>query len=185
MRDDADRWNARYDGELADEPAPPIGLDTTSLPAGGLCLDVACGLGAQAVWAAMNGFDVVALDISDNAVAATQRFAEEHRVADRVDGRVVDLDDGLPEDLRGECDLVVCQRFRDPELYPRLVEALAPDGMLAITVLSSIGADGDVGQYHAAPGELVVAFADLEVEILSHTEADGIATLIARNPSEG
>lgn len=184
MRDDADRWNDRYEGELASEPAPPAGLDVTGLPAGGLCLDVACGLGAQSVWAAKNGFDVIAIDVSDTAIAATVRFAEEHHVADLIDARVHDLDGGLPDDLEGECELVMCQRFRKPDLYPQLVAALRPEGLLAITVLSTVGLDGERGRYHAAPGELAVAFADLDVDIVCHTEADGLATLIAKRPEE-
>ena len=35
--------------------------------------------------------------------------------------------------------MVVCQRFRDPRLYPQLVERLAPGGLLVVTVLSEVG----------------------------------------------
>lgn len=180
MVQDAERWNRRYEGELAAEPLAPIGLDTTSIPAGGLFLDVACGLGAQSVWAALNGFDVVALDVSEVAVAATERFAEEHRVADRVVARVYDLSAGIPNDLTGECDVVACQRYRDPQLYAGLVEAAVPGGIIVVTVLSQIGLDSEPGPHHAPPGELIGAFAALDVEILSHESRDGLSTLVAR-----
>ena len=121
MRADADRWNARYADRLPGEPRPPRGLSALELPAGGLWLDVACGLGETSVWAALNGFDVIALDASDVAVAATRQLAADHEVADLVDARVHDLDDGLPDDVRGDCAVVVCQKFRDPRIYPALV----------------------------------------------------------------
>lgn len=188
MADDPDSWNARYEGRLAEEPTAPIGLDTTGIPADGLFLDVACGLGAQAVWAALNGFDVVALERSPNAVDAARRFADEHRVADKVDVRQWDLADGIPDDVRGQCEVVLCQRYRDPALYESLVDALSADGLLVVTVLSEVGADGDNGDrgasFRAAPGELAVAFRDLPVEIVTNTEGSGLATLVARRPLE-
>ncbi len=180
MRDDADRWNARYADRAPGEPNPPKGLSPLELPAGGLCLDVACGLGEQSVWAALNGFDVIALDAASTAIAATQRFAADHGVADLVDARVHDLDEGLPADLAGECSLVVCQRFRDVGLYGQLADALAPDGVLVITVLSRVGHAGEPGPHHADPGELSIAFSQLDVDIVSHHEANGEATLVAR-----
>jgi len=180
MDEDATRWNARYEDLLAGEPTRPIGLDPLAVPAGGLCLDVACGLGAQAVWAAQNGFDVVALDVSDVAVAATRQFAHLHQVEHLVDARVYDVDVGLPTDVLGECDLVICQKFRDVRLYPSLVSALSSDGVLVVTVLSVIGAESESGPFHSPPGDLVLAFRELDVDIVSHHEANGLATLLAR-----
>lgn len=180
MRADADRWNARYADRLPTEPKPPTGLSALELPAGGLCLDIACGLGEQAVWAALNGFDVIALDASETAVAATRKFAADHEVGDLVDARVHDLDEGLPDDVMGECALVICQGFRAPGLYPELAAALAPDGVLVVTVHSMVGADRDPGPYHAPPGDLSIAFSQLDVDIVSHHEANGLATLVAR-----
>lgn len=180
MGEDADRWNERYSDRLPGEPSPPKGVSALELPAGGLCLDVACGLGEQAVWAALNGFEVIALDASDVAVAATRKFAADHGVADLVDARVHDLDTGLPDGLEGECALVVCQRFRGVGLYPQLTEALEPEGVLVVTVLSQVGAEGEPGRHHAGPGELSIAFSQLDVDIVSHHEAGGEATLVAR-----
>jgi hypothetical protein len=87
-----------------------------------------------------------------------------------------DLDAGLPPGCAGRYDLVVCQRFRDPALYPALAAALAPDGLLAISVLSEV--DEGPGPWRAPPGELLAAFADLDV--LVHTETNGEASLLGR-----
>ncbi|HEY5663727.1 MAG TPA: methyltransferase domain-containing protein [Ilumatobacter sp.] len=180
MRDDADRWDERYRGRVTGPPAMPKGLGGLELRRGGRCLDVACGLGEQALWAARQGFDVVALDASGAAITALNSAAVRLGLRDRIDTRVVDLDDGLPADLAGECALVICQRFRDPALYEHLVYMLQPGGVLVITVLSRVGLDGTPGPFHAPPGELVVAFGHLDVDIVRSIEADGEATLVAR-----
>ena len=157
----------------------PKGLDGIDLPDGGLCLDVACGLGEQTVWAVEHGFDVVALDASATAIAALRAAADEQGVGDRVDARVVDLDDGLPADVTGACRLVICQRFRSVGLYPALVDALEPGGVLVITVLSEVGA-ASTGPFHAPRGDLIDGFGGLDAEILRHDEGGGEATLVAR-----
>ncbi len=99
-------------------------------------------------------------------------------VVDRVRWIVHDLDDGLPAACAGPYDLVVCQRFRDPLRYGELAAVLAPGGLLAVTVLSEVGAAP--GSYRAGPGELPAAFGDLEV--LAAREGDGEAVLVARAP---
>jgi len=158
----------------------PKGLGGIALDRDGPCLDVACGLGEQSLWAAEQGYDVVAIDGSDVAITALNSAAVQRGVRDRIDSRVVDLDDGLPTDVANACSLVICQRFRDPELYEQLVYMLRPGGVLVITVLSSVGLAGEPGEFHAPPGELVDAFRGLDVTIERHVELDGEATLVAR-----
>ena len=158
----------------------PKGLGGLELRRGGRVLDVACGLGEQSLWAAQQGFDVVALDVSEVAITALNSAAVNLGLRDRIDSRVHDLDEGLPADLAGSCAMVICQRFRDPALYEQLVYMLRPEGILAITVLSQVGREGEPSRFHAAPGELIDAFRDLDVDILRSLEADGEATLVAR-----
>ena len=180
MHDDGDRWNARYQGRPTGDPSMPKGLGGIELQRGGRCLDVACGLGAQSIWAAQQGYDVIALDASDVAITALNGAALLAGVRDRIDSRVVDLDDGFPTEWANSCALVICQRFRDPELYEQLVYMLHPGGVLVITVLSSVGLDEDPGPFRAPPGDLVCAFRRFDVEVLRSVELDGEATLVAR-----
>lgn len=158
----------------------PKGLGGIVLARGGRCLDVACGLGAQSIWAAQQGFEVVALDASEVAITALNSAAMSAGVRDRIESRVIDLDGGLPTELTSSFALVICQRFRDPALYEQLVYAMESDGVLVITVLSEVGASGDAGPFHAPPGELVCAFREFDVEIVRSVELDGEATLVAR-----
>lgn len=184
VRDDTERWNERYRGKLTGEPAMPKGLGGVALDRDGLCLDVACGLGGQSIWAAEQGYDVVAIDASDVAITALNSAAIRRGVRDRIDTRVVDLDDGLPIDVATRCSLVICQRFRAPELYEQFELMLRPGGVVVVTVLSQVGLDGEPGPFHAPPGELVDAFRRLEdLSIERHVELDGEATLVARRRS--
>lgn len=180
MHADVDRWNSRYLGRSTGDPAMPKGLGGIELERGGHCLDIACGLGEQSLWAARHGYDVVSLDISDVAITALNSAALLGGVRDRIDSRVVDLDDGVPADLANSCALVICQRFRDPAMYEHLRYLLQPGGVLVITVLSQVGLDAEPGDFHAAPGELIDAFRHEELIVLRHVELDGEATLVAR-----
>jgi hypothetical protein len=128
------------------------------------------------VWLAGRGFVVDAVDVSPVALGALADLAGRHGVADRVHVHRHDLDAGLPVGARSDYDAVVCQRFREPALYPGLAAALAPGGVLAISVLSGGG-----GAFRAEPGELLTAFAALDV--IEHREVDGLQSLLARRPT--
>jgi SAM-dependent methyltransferase len=170
---DAERWDARHALVTGTRPAPPDALRGREhlLPAGGRALDVACGRGAVAAWLAGRGFAVDAVDVSPVGLAAGARLAPGVRWIRH------DLTAGLPAG-GGPYDVVVSQRYRDPALYPALAAALAPGGLLVVTVLSRVGDSG--GRFRAVPGELAAAFRDLDR--LVHVERDGEASLVARAP---
>lgn len=170
---DRERWDRRHAAVASPVPMPPDALRdrVDLLPSGGRALDLACGSGQVAVWLAQRGFDVDAVDVSPVALAAGAELAMAHGVT--VHWTESDLDDGLPA---GRYDVIVCQRFRDPDLYPALGDALRPGGLLVMTVLSEVGDEG--GRFRAVPGELLAAFGELDV--LHHDERDGEATLLAR-----
>jgi SAM-dependent methyltransferase len=138
------------------------------VPATGRALDLACGRGTVAVWLARRGLEVDAVDVSPVGLAAGREQAPE------VHWIEADLDAGLP--VTGPYDVVVCQRFRDPALYPALVDVLVPGGLLVISVLSRAGDEG--GPFRAPRGELLAAFGALDV--LHHTEGHGEESVVAR-----
>lgn len=182
MDSDRERWDLRWDAAQHMPPSPPIGIDgvVDLVPSTGRALDVACGLGSSAVWCALRGLEVVALDISPIALERAGALADAHQVGHRIELIQVDLDEGAPAEADGPFDLVVCERFRDPALYSSLAERLVPGGLLTITVLSVVGREDRSSPHLAAPGELRDAFAGLDV--LHDVEAEGIATLVGRAP---
>lgn len=176
---DRERWDARHRAAGPGAPQPPDAVRgrTDLLPGAGRALDVACGRGTVAVWLAGQGLDVVAVDVSPAGLAAGAALVTTVAPQGRIRWVQADLDNGFPAD-DDVYDVVVCQRFRAPELYPELAAAVAPGGLLVVTVLSESGDAG--GRFRAAPGELARAFAGLE--IIDHREGGGEAHLLARRP---
>jgi SAM-dependent methyltransferase len=173
---DRERWDRRFATVGPGLPGPPsvlVGREALVPDGPGRALDLACGRGTVAVWLAGRGFTTTALDVSPEALRLTTELAAAQGV--EVTALPADLDDGLPA-LDGPVDVVVCQRFRDPALYPALAALLAPRGLLVISVLSTVGDSG--GSYRAGPGELRAAFGHLDV--LVDEEDRGEAHLVAR-----
>jgi len=184
VRDDGRRWDERYAAMTSVEARVPEAIErwpdvTSLLPSTGRCLDVASGPGAVTLWLAERGLDVTAVDVSGVAIDLLDAAASAAGTAEHVSARVVDLDDGLPDDLC-DFDLIVCQRFRDPALYPAIVDRLRSGGIAIVTVLSTVGST-DPGSFHAAPGELADALRnDERCTILHHHEGAGICHVVAR-----
>jgi SAM-dependent methyltransferase len=183
VHDDGQRWDARYATITHVVAVAPEAIErwpelTSLLAQRGRCLDVACGPGGVTLWLADRGLDVIALDASGVAIDLLERAAGTAELADRVDARVVDLDDGLPDDVR-DLDLIVCQRFHDPALLATMIERLRVGGVAIVTVLSQVGADRP-GPYHAIPGELRATFTNEGCEILRDDEGDGVAHIVVR-----
>ncbi len=149
------------------------------VPASGRALDIACGRGAQTVWLATRGLDVVALDVSGVAITLAEAAAKADGVAHSVDARQENLDDGLPDDLQ-DFDVIVCQRFRDRRVLEALGSRLQPNGVAFVTVLSSVGLDRAPGKFHAPAGELLEVFTRGDLEVVWQLEADGLASVVIR-----
>lgn len=172
---DRGHWNDRYrDADRAPMVGVPAGFADVEahLPTSGDALDVACGVGAGAVWLALRGLVVWGVDGSDVAIGRAKDLAGVHGVSDRCHFTIADLDDGIPPGP--PVDLITCHLFSAPALDRELVARLRSGGLLAITVLSEVG--GRAGPYRAAPGALLRRFRSLEVHF--HREGGGIATLL-------
>ena len=184
MRDDGQRWDNRYRATTRVDPRQPEALErwpdvATLLPTTGRALDVASGPGSVTLWLAERGLHVTALDVSAVAIELLGTAAATLGLDDLIDARVVDLDDGLPADVV-DCDLIVCQRFRDRALAPTMIDRLRVGGYAVVTVLSTVGARRP-GAFHAPSGELWDEFgSDERCEVLHHDEGDGVAHVIVR-----
>ena len=184
VQHDGPRWNERYATTSVTTAQPPEALAewpslASQLPTAGRCVDIASGPGTVTLWLAERGLEVTALDVSSAAIELLRAASGAAGVADCVDARTIDLDDGLPEDLC-DLDLIVCQRFRDPRLYAPMVERLAPGGLAIVTVLSRVGTT-EPGPFHAPASELSTAFgADERCEVVHHTEGEGVAHVVVR-----
>ena len=168
------RWNRRWAerGPGPSTPAPAEWLvENSSLLRGGdgrRALDVACGDGRNAMYLASLGFEVHAVDVSDVAIEAVATIAADRRLPVRAER--LDLErDGLPA---GCYEVVVQINYLQRDLLAALARAQSDGGILVIETF--MRAPGGVGErplnpHHLLrPGELVAAFADLDV--VSHRE---------------
>ena len=143
---DRERWDARHRAALAgDEPPRPpadwLVAHAGLLPPAGRALDVACGLGRNALWLAGRGLEVDAVDVSGVAVDAVLARARAQDLPVRALRRDVEAD-GLPE---GPYDVVVDVAFLVRALVPDLCRVLAPGGLL---LFDTFVADEGPGPVH-------------------------------------
>jgi 2-polyprenyl-3-methyl-5-hydroxy-6-metoxy-1,4-benzoquinol methylase len=168
---DRDRWDTRH--MAADDADPPpsefLVEFAAQLPTTGRALDVACGRGRNAVWLARRGLMVDAVDISSIALAKARTLATRHGVADRVRTIEHDLANGLPA-LDGVYDVVMCLHFRQPSLWPRMREFVAPGGVLLIETLARHPSNLDVSPDFLGERDELLAAAD-GLDVVFHGRA--------------
>ena len=135
---DEDFWDERYreSGRIwSGKPNPQLVAEVTGLVSG-RALDVGCGEGADAIWLAQHGWDVVATDISAVALGRATQHAEDTdgSASERIEWRHVDLLTDPPE--RDSFDLVSAQFMQlPPEPRSRLFSALAASIRVGGTLL--------------------------------------------------
>lgn len=123
------RWDRRYADPADRLRRGPHPLLERYAPRGeGLrALELACGLGHNALWLAGQGYIVDALDISYAALRHA-RAEMQRRGLRGVHFIVADLDEfPLP---RRQYDLVLVFRFLDRRLFPAIRERVQPGGLI-------------------------------------------------------
>jgi tellurite methyltransferase len=181
MSSDQARWNDRYRHQ--DSPANPAGWlveHQSLLPAPGLALDVAMGLGGSAGWLIERGWRAAGADIAEVAVRRAKArwpallafVADLERIA--LPGRAFDL--------------ILDFYYLDRALWPRFRRALKPGGLLLMETFARSPQGDDPGMnpaYMLEPGELRAAFADWEVLDYREGERGGrqAAGIVARSNS--
>ncbi len=155
---DEERWNARWSQATPGAAARVLTEHAHLLPPAGRALDLACGLGSNAVFLCERGLDVQAWDVSSVAV---------DRTAARLAGRGVacrrDVIERPPEP--GSFDVVLVVHFLERALAPALNAALRPGGLLLVQTftrerVSDRGPGRDA--FRLAPGELLALHAGLQ-----------------------
>ena len=127
---DRDRWDRRYanpsERKLKDAPDALLVRHTPPAAPGARALDLACGLGHNAIWLAEQGYEVDAFDISEVALRHARRDMLARGV--RVNFVAVDLDRFvLP---KRTYDVVCVFRFLDRALLPEIRDRVRPGGVI-------------------------------------------------------
>ncbi|HHD78326.1 MAG TPA: methyltransferase domain-containing protein [Epsilonproteobacteria bacterium] len=184
---DKERWNEKYqESKIPNEPIKLI-VDYAKLATGKQALDIACGLGRHSKYLASQGFEVDALDISSVAIEQLQGIPHIHAM--EVDFDTYTLD-------KEKYDLIVCTYFLERKLFPQMITALKPNGILLLETFLH-NADNERAPSNPAfmlnEGELEAYF-DHEMELLHipefwDTDYQGYKTMktsmVARKKSGG
>lgn len=183
-RSDRDRWNARYtDPKRALRQAPQPVLTAYAPPyhPGMRALELACGLGHDALWLAAQGYTVDAIDISLMALRKA-RAEMLRRGLHGVNFIVADLDQfSLPHHAY---DLVVVFRFLDRTLFPAIRARVRPGGLVIYRTLNVRWREKHPetrAAHMLALGELHTFFPGWDV--LHSDDSGALSELVARKPA--
>lgn len=119
-------WSGRVNRWLAEiaEPLTP-----------GRALDLGCGEGADTLWLAEHGWDVVGVDISDTALARAGDEAAARGLTDKVTFVQTNLSESFPD---GTFDLISAQFLQSmvhldrERIFASSARAIAPGGLLVV-----------------------------------------------------
>ena len=182
MKTDREKWDRRYQAESEDFGSPDeFLLEHGLLLTSGRALDLACGLGANAIFLAQCGYAVDALDIS--FVALSKLVAESRRRGLDIGCVVADLDDFPVPQAR--YDLIVVFYFFSMHLLRPIKDSLKQNGLLVYATFNerhtSLRPEFNPA-YLVKPDALAGYFSDFDV--LTHEtdagEARNVSRLVAR-----
>jgi 2-polyprenyl-3-methyl-5-hydroxy-6-metoxy-1,4-benzoquinol methylase len=175
------RWDAIY-SEKRDQPFPPpdpLLLQFAPPADGARALDLAGGLGQNALWLAEQGYIVDLIDISRTALIRAQAEAARRGVRG-INFIQMDLDHA---DLEAQTyDLIAVFRFLDRALFPTLRAAVKPGGRIIYqTYNTRYRPPQPFNPDHLLRvGELAGIFADWRILHLS--EPDAVTQVVAIKP---
>ncbi len=160
------KWNNHYQQAHVPNQVVDVLRDNIHLlPASGFSLDLACGLGGNALRLAELGFDSHAWDISDTAVEKVQEFAAERKLT--VHTRSCDIQQGMLD--RNSFDVIVVSRFLSRSLMPEIIQALRPQGLIfyqTFTQQQCVNSQGPRNNdYRLSGNELLDCFKQLTIRV--------------------
>jgi len=164
-RADREHWSRKY---AAGNPHPSFAPDPILtqyahlLSGNGWALDVACGVGHNALYLARRGYEVLAVDGSQVGLRYGRAAARDGALP--VHFVAADLERFAPPPRR--FNLILVMRFLIRPLLPLLKEALAPGGLMIYQTFNLNWRRANPAfnpDYLLAPGELAKAFSDFEI----------------------
>jgi len=154
----------------AGEPFGPFGpsswlvLNADLLPPGARTLDLACGSGRHALLLAVAGFPVLAVDRDREKIESLYEMAG--RLAIPLQAETLDLEAPGADLGTGLYDLILGFHYLHRPLFPAILSALAPGGLLlyeTFTVEQARKGKPTNPEFLLRPGELALRVAPLEI----------------------
>lgn len=129
------KWNQRYQDKSVSEQqsAAILKLNQSLLAGKGKALDLACGLGGNAIFLAEQGYQVTALDCSDVALEKLALFAAQKKLS--ITTSLLDLEN---QSIKlNQFDVVVVSYYLQRDLFPHLFKLLKQGGLLFYQTFSA------------------------------------------------
>jgi tellurite methyltransferase len=158
----------------SETPATWLVMNRALLPPSGRALDVACGRGRNAVWLAREGFLTTAIDRDPSAVAELEARAQRESLP--LTARAMDLEGHAAVLGAAAYDVIVVVHYLHRPLFPALLEALAPGGVLVyetFTVAQAARGRPTNPAFLLEPGELPRLVSPLEVRAAREGDFEG------------
>ncbi|WP_421867829.1 class I SAM-dependent methyltransferase [Motiliproteus sp.] len=156
------KWNRRYAASNQPNSAAQVLTENRHLlPSQGTALELAAGLGGNALLLARHGLQTQAWDLSDVAMSKLQHFADAEQLP--LQARCIDLEQ-QPLPVAG-FDLICVSAFLDRALCSSISAALKPGGLLFYQTftLAKVHQGGPSNpDFLLQPGELLRLFAPLQ-----------------------
>ena len=165
------------------EPSSLLVRFSGLLPSDGLAMDLACGCARNTLHLARQGLAAVGVDRSMEALKAGREAAARSNL--KVSLVQADLTRfALPANASS---VVICFRFRDPDLYPAIRAYLRPGGLLIYETYTlehrQFGRKPFDPAHLLERNELLEVFGDWEIIYYQEVwAARGAASLVARKP---
>lgn len=158
-------WNQRYgETQFTQQPARVLSENLHLLPRHGKALDLACGLGANALLLGQQGLETWAWDISPVAIMRLDEAVQQAGLSVHTEIRDVILQPPEPDFF----DVIVVSRFLERSLAPALRAALRPGGVLFYQTFTKLRiTEGGPRNPHflLEDNELLHLFATLKVRV--------------------
>ena len=131
MKNIRTKWNSRYNEiQVPNQVINVVKLNQHLLPVSGKSLDLACGLGGNALRMAELGFASHAWDISDSAVHKVQEFAQERQLKLSIRQSDISQAEEQQKMIDEGFDVIIVSRFLLREVIPTINLALKPGGLI-------------------------------------------------------
>jgi tellurite methyltransferase len=160
------KWDARH-GDPDKQPGVAEVLERNRhlLPHAGRALDLACGLGGNALFLAEQGLEVSAWDLSPVAIERLKKTAE-HMQLNRLTAEVRDIEQAPPP--ADSFDVIVISYYLERALVPHIIGALRPGGLLFYQTFTriAVGSEGPSNpDFRLGDNELLRLFGALKLRV--------------------
>jgi tellurite methyltransferase len=184
------KWDERYrlrerPEEDLDAAPTPLVVATAGNLRPGKALDLACGVGRNALWLAEHGWDVTAVDGAATAIEILRNRASERGL--KINAAVADLEEGEFVIESSRWDLIAMCYYLQRNLFEPAKQGVAPGGIV-ISIVHITEPGEEPTAHRLRPGELEKYFAGWEIlhryegkpNDSAHRRA--VAEIVARRP---